>query len=888
MENKLSCLWQDFKKLLMHFKNSMFPLYVDAVHPVRRWCASALLVSVWAFLPGANGQVVGTPKPGASAAGNTDNSRGTWVGSIGDQWVMVCLDARRRSAFYTMRDQVEIPLIRRQETWIESANGVEVAQWHLSQNPTLAAEGYREDLKTGAKTTIRLSRYDFREGDVPPCDTVFYKLSDSELPDARVKRSNSTGNTEPTNTTARKPQTVAAGHFHSALVAANGDLWMWGSNYEGLLGDGTHLNRPVPIKLGTDFSQVFAAEQKTAAIKKDGSLWTWFQVLNSRNGAGFYEYMIRKVGLGFVHAAVSQHAQNLMAVGQDGSLWAHYQLNASSHKPTLMKIGEGFTRAALGTTVNGFPFAAAVKADGSLWAWAYDGSSQANEKGNPQSNTPVKVGDNFVDVYVGWNRNFGVKKDGSLWEWSADGATPGEVNLTVSAPKRVDPRYAKLVPGLGQNFGIKPSGALWAWGRNFQGSSPLGDGTTVQRDRPVLIGQGFDQLAVGGAQAIATKKDGSFWFWGTHTSPGGRTPVLELDPTRVGADFAQVKTGPDHTLAIKNDGSLWAWGRNSSGQLGTGKVGTVADKPLKVGSGYVQLATGSAHSLALKKDGSLWGWGDNSAGQLGDGSLKSRSRPVLIGQGFRQMDASGSLSAAVKLDGSLWVWGSNAFKHEVSLDIFGPQASAKHKHRPIRIGANYQKVLTGEHHTLAIAKDGALWQWKQNTFVQREKPSEYSERPAKIAGDYVALSVGGDRSFGIKNDGTLWAWGGTYFGQLGNGYGHGMSPDQESAVQIGSDFAGVETADYGRHTLAIKKDGTLWGWGSNSENQLSKTSEWRTDSWNKPTKIGEGFVWVTAGGDHSLAIKSDGTLWGWGSSGYGQLGAGGSVQLKPERLSLDR
>lgn len=860
--------------------------------PYRRLCASALLVWAWAFLPATNAQTVGIEKPDVKAVDVVDGRRGTWVGSIGDQRVMVCLDQSQRSAFYTMRDQIEIPLVRRDKVWIESVNGAEVAAWHLSEDPKSLGDGRRIDLKTASESAISLSRYDSGENGVAPCDTEFYKPGDSALPDARLKQTPGGVNASAAGVMLRKPQVVAAGNYHSALVAANGDLWVWGSNFNGLLGDGTHLDRSKPFKLGTDFSQVFATQEKTAAIKKDGSLWTWHQVLNNHAGAGFYEYMIKKVGLGFVHAAVSAYGQNLLAVGQDGSLWAQYRPNASSHKPALVKIGDGFMRAALGSTVNGFPFAAAVKTDGSLWAWAYDGSAQLDEKGNPQRRTPIKIGDDFVDVTVYWRRNFGIKKDGSLWEWSTDGATPSQANLTASVPKRVDRRYAKLVPGLGQNFAIEPSGALWAWGRNFKESSPLGDGTTNDRVRPVLIGQGFDHLAVGGTHAIATKKDGSFWFWGAHASPGGKSFFeLELKPTRVGENFIQAKTGPDHTLAIKKGRELWAWGRNSNGQLGAGKAGINHDKPLRVGRGYVQMAVGDLHSLALKKDGSLWAWGDNRAGQLGDGSLKGRSRPVLIGRGFRQVDASGSLSAAVKLDGSLWVWGSNAFEHEVSLDILGPQASTKHKHLPIRIGSGYRKVLTSQHNTLAIAKDGALWEWKKNIFVRRDTPNEYSQRPAKIDGDYVAVSIGHDRSFAIKGDGTLWAWGSTYFGQLGNGFGHGMSPDQESAVQIGSDFVQVATADNGlnsdgRHTLAIKKDGTLWGWGSNNKGQLSQKTESNAD-WKTPTRIGEGFSQVTAGGDHTLAIKTDGTLWGWGNSEYGQLGAEVSVRLKPGKVSLD-
>ena len=73
------------------------------------------------------------------------------------------------------------------------------------------------------------------------------------------------------------------------------------------------------------------------------------------------------------------------------------------------------------------------------------------------------------------------------------------------------------------------------------------------------------------------------------------------------------------------------------------------------------------------------------------------------------------------------------------------------------------------------------------------------------------------------------------------------------------------------HTLAIRTGGTLWVWGGNSFGQLGDGTI--TDR-NNPLKIGVATDWqsISAGDGYSIAIKTDGTLWAWGSNGSGGVG----------------
>lgn len=120
----------------------------------------------------------------------------------------------------------------------------------------------------------------------------------------------------------------------------------------------------------------------------------------------------------------------------------------------------------------------------------------------------------------------------------------------------------------------------------------------------------------------------------------------------------------------------------------------------------------------------------------------------------------------------------------------------------------------------------------------------------------------------IKNNGTLWGWGNNDTGQLGGGIGVQSTPTQK-----GSDTNWKTVTAGGVHTLSIKTDGTLWGWGYNAYGELGDGT---TFTRLTPVQIGTENDWKEActGYFHSIAIKNNGTLWSWGNNTYGQLGDG--------------
>lgn len=203
----------------------------------------------------------------------------------------------------------------------------------------------------------------------------------------------------------------------------------------------------------------------------------------------------------------------------------------------------------------------------------------------------------------------------------------------------------------------------------------------------------------------------------------------------------------------------------------------------------------------------------------------------------------------------------------------------------------WKNMSAGDGTTYAIRSDGTLWSCGWNEEGQLGTP-DIKERTAHfqcVGGtDKWTMAVGGKAyGFFIREDGTLWAVGTREKGVQGTE----TAVNNKVLTQVGTDNDWVYVTAcrfWGYSGYAIKKDGTLWGWGDNSFYQLGLGN---TKSQPKPVQIGTDSDWVrvTAGQDHVVALKKDGSLWGWGNNTSGGLGItdGGSFFKKPTRIGTD-
>jgi alpha-tubulin suppressor-like RCC1 family protein len=272
------------------------------------------------------------------------------------------------------------------------------------------------------------------------------------------------------------------------------------------------------------------------------------------------------------------------------------------------------------------------------------------------------------------------------------------------------------------------------------------------------------------------------------------------------------------------------------------------------------------------RQGNLLNWGNNSSAQLGSHDLVHRSSPIQTcagGNNWIDISMGGFHTAGIKSDGTLWLWGTNSYGQ------LGDNTTTT-RSSPVQTvtgGTNWQSVSCGYRFTASIKTDGTLWVWGYNLFGNlgdNTRTSRSSPIQTVTGGStWKQASCGKFYMAAVKTDGTLWSMGQNLYGQLGdNSTVHRSSPVQ--TVAGGTNWKQV--ACTGFSTGCIKTDGTLWTWGSGGALATGVFGEPSRSSPAQTVTGGTNWKFASGGGGHMGAIKTDGSLWMWGQNNLGQLG----------------
>lgn len=286
-------------------------------------------------------------------------------------------------------------------------------------------------------------------------------------------------------------------------------------------------------------------------------------------------------------------------------------------------------------------------------------------------------------------------------------------------------------------------------------------------------------------------------------------------------------------------------------------------------------------NAATSTTNDMWAWGHCIDGELGNGTTKgdfngSQSFPVKSFISDVSSVSSGrGYTLIVKKDGSLWGCG-------IGLSLGLGSETETIFSTPVKIiSSGVVSASAGYNHSLVVKKDGSLWGFgfsdNGQLGIGQKKIGDLgisSLVPVKIIdSDVVSASAGFEYSLVVKKDGSLWGFGSNEYGKLGIGNisFNGFMVSQYVPVKIVA--SGVISASAGGdHSLIVKSDGSLWGFGNGNNGVFGNGTEFASYT---PIKIlSYGVSEAISAEGSSIIIKKDGSLWGCGSNSRGQLGDG--------------
>jgi alpha-tubulin suppressor-like RCC1 family protein len=615
------------------------------------------------------------------------------------------------------------------------------------------------------------------------------------------------------------------GNFGVFGITLGGNLWAWGGNTSGQLGLNNVANRTSRVLVGSDTTWAFATGGTMSfAVKTDGTLWTTGSNING--------------GLG-QNDTVSRSSWTQVGTDTDWS-----------------PIGDTNPNINYGMYVR--------KNDGTLWACGDNGSGQLGDGTTIDRSSLVQMG----------SENY----------WAAVQSN----NLYTYALDNI--------------------GRLWVVGYNANGRNGNGTGSATSSFVQVYGGHTWSQFAAGSSNTYAIRNDGTLWAWGIGSSGAlANNSVDNLSiPTQIGtaSNWAYVAAGGACGAAVNTDGQLWVWGANANGQLGTGDIveysspvqTVIADNQWRnvfIGTSTLfgwranqvtptpsptpspTMSPTPTPSPSPTSDITQYNWGDNAFGSLGIASSINKSTPAFVA-GSQWIDGypNGTISnGGVRTDGTLWVVGYNA-RGCLGLG----NLTNRNVYTQVGSGTDWAMVSMGIT-SGGVKKDGSLFMWGEGAAGSLGDGTVTTKSsPIQIAADktwqtmvgWVATTAGGVCG-AITTSGELWMWGVNSSGQLGQN----DTVSRSSPVQVGtnSDWAQIVTNSGG--VMALKTNGTLWGWGSNGVNLGYNNSLTRST----PVQVGTDSNWTQISGNQTnfAGMKNDYTVWVWGGNAGGQLGLGNVV-----------
>ncbi len=708
---------------------------------------------------------------------------------------------------------------------------------------------------------------------------------------------------------------IEAGANHSVALKSDGTAYSWGYNAYGQLGDNTTTRRSLPVEVRRikDIKEISVGRHSTAALDMDGNVWVWGLNTSGQLGLGNKTNVIlptklttitnvKQVELGTNYGIIVTEDKEVYSFGVNNVGQLGIGNKTAKTVPTKVMKEDGTALTNIEYVSAGTKHVIAKTQDGLAYGWGLDSNSQLGDEQTTNKLNPVEIKydstsdkiTQVLEVAAGDTHSILVKEDGTVWTTGknnygqiGDDTTINRKAWVCISDIRIKVKETSItINKIGGEYNLSP---VLGVGFNLLYNDGA-DGDFVYSSKDIKIAEVTQKGVITGNKRGKTK----IGITETNTEKIIYVDVYVLEENDIA--FPQVVTRGYTTVALKSDGTVWTWGQNSEGQLGLGDNNNrIAPTKVQIDN-VVKIATSGTHTLALKKDGSVFAWGANSAGELGQGDTQSSNIPMQVKdetgtemlKDIKEIETASQLSMAVTNDGKVYTWGLGT-SGQIGI------GTKVNKTLPTKTNglSNITKIAGGDLSCYALTDEGEVYSWGANakgqlgdgTVTLRPEPVIVPNLTGVI--DVKASSTG--QVLALKDDGTVWGWGYSTLGALTD---VGGSIPKQLAGKDGrmKDISGISAGYYTGG--AITDEGKVLAWGSNGYGALGNgtttNSTIPTNVMENNTKELDQIFILAMGKNYSVYAKENGEVWAVGYNEYGQLGNSSTATIHmPENIASD-
>ncbi len=588
-------------------------------------------------------------------------------------------------------------------------------------------------------------------------------------------------------------ESISGNYYTKAAITENGDLYCWGYNRYGQVGNGTTENQLTPVKVlsgvksvtysytysytySDSFSDFSYAYSSVSAITENGDLYCW----------GYNGY------------------------GEAGNGTTENQLTPVKVLSGVKSVTYSYTYSyTYSDSFSDFSYAyssvSAITENGDLYCWGYNGYGEAGNGTTENQLTPVKV---------------------------------------LSGVKSVTYSYTSSYTSYFSVSAITENGDLYCWGYN--GNGEAGNGTTENQLTPVKVLSGVKSVTYSYPASFsvsAITENGDLYCWGNNEygQVGNGTTNKQLTPVKVLSGVKSVTHSYHSSFsvsAITENGDLYCWGDNGNGEVGNGTTENQLT-PVKVLSGVKSVTYSSSSRvyysvLAITENGDLYCWGYNGYGEAGNGTTENQLTPVKVLSGVKSVTSSYYSSypyssvSAITENGDLYCWGYNGNGE-------AGNGTIENQLTPVKVLSGVKSVTYSSYSSVsAITENGDLYCWGYNGNGEAGNgTTENQLTPVKVLSGVKSVTYSSSSSYyssypyssvsAITENGDLYCWGYNGYGEAGNG----TTNKQLTPVKVLSGVKSVTYSYFGSFSRfasssvsAITENGDLYCWGYNGNGQI--------------------------------------------------------------------